>query len=118
MGMNPPERAWKAGRRMDNIRRMDPRLRNVIVYGIIVSWTAFPIVCVLVVMAVSAICGCTVNESSPLPCVVFGVDIGRGLYILGVMGWLGIVTLPSGGIAFALYTVFVVAELLISRRKK
>jgi hypothetical protein len=97
---------------------MDPRLRNAIVYGIFVSWTVFPIVCVLIVGAVSAICGCTVNESSPTPCVVFGVDIGKPLYTLGVMGWLGIVTLPSGGIALALYTVFVVAESMIARRKR
>ena len=39
------------------------------------------------------------NEVRPTPCVVFGVDIGKPLYTLGVMGWLGIVTLPSGGIA-------------------
>ena len=97
---------------------MDPRLRNAIVYGIFVSWTVFLIVCVLIVGAVSAICGCTVNESSPTPCVVFGVDIGKPLYTLGVMGWLGIVTLPSGGIALALYTVFVVAESMIARRKR
>jgi hypothetical protein len=97
---------------------MDHGWRNAIVYGIFVSWTVFPIVCVLIVSAVSAICGCTVNESSPTPCVVFGVDIGRPLYILRVMGWLGIVTLPSGGIALVLYTVFVVAESMIARRKR
>jgi hypothetical protein len=97
---------------------MDHPLRNAIVYGILVSWTVFPIVCVLIVMAVSAICGCTMNEGSPTPCVVFGVDIGKPLYTLGVMGWLGIVTLPSGGIALALYTAFVMAESSIARRKR
>ena len=84
---------------------MDPRLRNVIVYGIIASWSLFPLVCVLIVMAVSALCGCTVNEGSPTSCLVLGVDIGKALYTLGVMGWLGFVTVPSGGIALVLYTI-------------
>ena len=102
MGSNSPERAWKASRGMDNIPCMDPRLRNVLVYGVIASWSLFPLV----------------NESSPTPCVVLGVDIGKALYTLGVMGWLGFVTVPSGGIAFVLYTIFVVVESLISRRKR
>jgi hypothetical protein len=97
---------------------MDHGLRNAIVYGIFVSWTVFPLVCILIVGAASVIFGCTVNEGSPTPCVVFGVDIGKPLYTLGVMGWLGIVTLPSGGIALVLYTVFVVVESRIARRKK
>ena len=118
MGSNSPERAWKASRGMDNIQCMDPRLRNVLVYGVIASWSLFPLVCVLIVMAVSALCGCTVNESSPTPCVVLGVDIGKALYTLGVMGWLGFVTVPSGGIALVLYTIFLVVESLISRRKR
>jgi hypothetical protein len=90
---------------------------NAIVYGVIVSWTAFPIVGLLIAMAVSVICGCTVNEGSPIPCIVFGVDIGKALYTLTAMGWLAIVTLPTGGIAFALYTIFVVAQSRISRRR-
>ena len=100
------------------MRGMDHGLRNAIVYGIFVSWTVFPLVCVLIVSAASVIFGCTVNEGSPTPCVVFGVDIGKPLYTLGVMGWLGIVTLPSGGIALVLYTVFVVTESMIARRKR
>jgi hypothetical protein len=96
---------------------MEPRLRNTIVYGIIVSWMVFPVVCVLIATAISAIFGCTVTESSPEPCIVFGIDMGRMLHILAVMGWLGIITLPSGGIALALYTAFVMMESRIARRK-
>ena len=100
------------------MRRMERRLRNAIVYGVIVSWTAFPIVGALIATVVSAICGCRVNEAVPTPCVVFGVDIGKALYTLGVMGWLGVVTLPTGGVAFALFTIFVVAQRRISQRRK
>ena len=96
---------------------MEPRLRNTIVYGIIVSWMIFPLVCVLIAAAISVIFGCTVTESSSQPCIVFGVDMGRMLHVLAVMGWLGIITLPSGLIALALYTAFVMMESRIARRK-
>ena len=97
---------------------MDPRQRNAIVYGVIVSWMVFPIFCVLIVVVISALWGCTVNVGSPAPCIVFGVDIGRTLYILRAMGWLGIVTLPSGGVALGLYTVFVMLEARNAERKR
>jgi hypothetical protein len=97
---------------------MDSRQRNAIVYGVIVSWMVFPIFCVLIVMAASVLSGCAVDEGSPAPCIVFGVDIGRTLYILRAMGWLGIVTLPSGGVALALYTVFVMLEARNARRQR
>ena len=97
---------------------MQPRSLHAIVYGIIVSWTIFPVVCVLIVFAVAPIVGCEVNEGSPTPCLVFGVDIGKILYTLGVMGWLGVVTLPTGGLALAAYTLFAIFWPRISRRGK
>ena len=100
------------------MRRMERRLLDPIVYGVIVSWTVFPIVCALIATVVSALCGCTVNEAASTPCVVFGVDIGNALHTLGVMGWLGVVTLPTGGAAFALYTILILAQRRISQRRK
>ena len=118
MARNSPEHAWKADGAIDSIRRMERGRINAIVYGIIVSWAAFPLVSVLIATAVSAICGCTINEGSPMPCVIFGVDMGKVLYTLGVMGWLAIITLPTGGIAFVLYTIFVVTQSRLSGRKQ
>jgi hypothetical protein len=92
--------------------------RNAIVFGIIVSWTVFPIACVLLVAIVSGVCGCSVNEGSPTPCIVFGTDIGRMLYTLGVMGWLSIVTLPTGAIAFLAYLAFLLIERSIARSRQ
>jgi hypothetical protein len=97
---------------------MPSRLLHAIVYGILVSWTIFPVVCVLVVIAISTIFGCQVNEGSPMPCLVFGVEIGKTLYTLGVMGWLGIVTLPTGGLALIVYTLLVFFWPRISGRGK
>ena len=97
---------------------MDRSRRNAIVYGIIVSWMVFPIACVLIAAVVSAICGCSINVGSPPPCIVFGTDIGRILYTLGVMGWLGIVTLPTGGIALLAYLAFSMIERSIARNRQ
>jgi hypothetical protein len=97
---------------------MEPRVRNAIIYGVIVSWTVFPVFCAFIAMVVSAISGCTVSGGPQRPCIIFGVDVGRTLYVLSAMGWLGLVTLPSGGIAFALYTAFVVLQSRAARRRE
>jgi hypothetical protein len=44
--------------------------------------------------------GCRVDEGSVHPCIVNGKDYGPLLYQLGVLGWLMLVTLPSGAVAF------------------
>jgi hypothetical protein len=94
---------------------MERSSRNAIVFGIILSWSVFPLICVLIAATVSAVCGCPINEGSPTPCFVFGTDIGKALYILGVMGWLSIVTLPSGAIALLIYLAFLMIERSIAR---
>ncbi|SMC90626.1 hypothetical protein SAMN06297251_1129 [Fulvimarina manganoxydans] len=40
--------------------------------------------------------GCEVNEGSIHPCPLWGYDIGETLYQFGVLGWLGLMTLPIG----------------------
>ena len=47
--------------------------------------------------------GCRVDEGSIHPCVVNGKDYGPLLYQLGVMGWLMLVTLPAGVVAFTVW---------------
>lgn len=49
--------------------------------------------------------GCRVDEGSIHPCVVDGKDYGPLLYQLGVMGWLMLVTLPGGAVAFAVWLI-------------
>jgi hypothetical protein len=97
---------------------MDKFRRNAIVFGIIVSWAIFPVAGVLLTAIVSAICGCSINDGSPTPCLVFGTDIGRILYTLGVMGWLSIVTLPTGGIAFLAYLAFLMIERFVTQNRR
>jgi hypothetical protein len=96
---------------------MERSSRNAIVFGVILSWTVFPLVCVLLAATVSAVLGCSLNEGSPTPCLVFGTDIGKPLYIFGVMGWLSIVTLPTGVIAFLIFLAFLMIERSIAAKR-
>ena len=97
---------------------MERSFRNAIVFGVILSWAVFPLVCVLLAATVSAVCGCSLNEGSPTPCVLFGTDVGKPLYILGVMGWLSIVTLPTGGIALLAYLAFLLIERSVIAKRR
>jgi hypothetical protein len=102
----------------NSLRGIDKFRRNAIVFGIIVSWAIFPVACVLLAAILSAICGCSINEGSPTPCTLFGTDIGRILYTLGIMGWLSLVTLPTGGIAFLAYLALLIIEGLVTQNRR
>jgi ABC-type Fe3+ transport system permease subunit len=63
--------------------------------------------------------GCELNEGSIHPCLVNGVDRGEDLYSLGMLGWLGIATVPLGAAAAVLYLVIVlIVYLVMGFRKK
>jgi hypothetical protein len=46
-----------------------------------------------------------VDEGSVHPCVIGGKDYGQLLYTLGVMGWLMLITLPLGTLAFVAWLI-------------
>jgi len=52
--------------------------------------------------------GFRVDEGSVHPCVIGGKDYGQLLYTLGVMGWLMLITLPAGALAFATWLIVLV----------
>ena len=56
--------------------------------------------------------GCQVDEANAHPCMVLGHDIGGLLYDLGVMGWLMLVTIPTGAFALLIFTLVLVANKL------
>src|SRR4030095_1190918 len=54
--------------------------------------------------------GCRVDEGSAHPCVINGKDYGQLLYSLGVMGWLMLVTIPGGAVAFIIWLVILLVH--------
>ena len=79
--------------------------------GMIVAVALAPIGSVVLCGLIANSFGCRVDEGSVHPCIINGKDYGHTLYTLGVMGWLMLLTLPLGAIAFAAW----LATLLLHR---
>ena len=62
--------------------------------------------------------GCELNEGSIHPCIVNGEERGADLYSLGMLGWLGIATVPLGLAAAVLYIVILLIIYLVKRFRK
>jgi hypothetical protein len=61
-----------------------------------------PVISVSLTYAVASALGCSVNEGGATPCPFMGVDLGE-LVTMMVLGWLGLITLPVGGVALAIW---------------
>jgi hypothetical protein len=91
------------------------RPRNILIgYGVIGLWTISPMISVLLASAIATAFGCALDEGGVNPCVVLGKDLGPSLYTLGVMGWFFLLTVPSGLIAFTVFTF----KVILSARKR
>jgi len=58
-----------------------------------------------------------VDEGSVHPCMINGKNYGQLLYTLGVMGWLMLVTLPAGALAFVLWLIVLIIHRTNWRRR-
>jgi len=74
-------------------------------YGIILLWIFLPMIPVVIAGAIASYTGSQLDEGGPHPCIVFGRDIGGTLYKMGVMGWFGLLTFPTGFIALIVFTI-------------
>ncbi|MDQ6860687.1 MAG: hypothetical protein M3032_05975 [Verrucomicrobiota bacterium] len=61
--------------------------------------------------------GCQLDEGSVHPCVIVGKDYGETLYTLGVLGWLMLITLPAGALAFLVWLIIVLVHWRTWRRR-
>jgi hypothetical protein len=61
-----------------------------------------PVISVSLTYAVASALGCSANEGGATPCPFMGVDLGE-LVTMMVLGWLGLITLPVGGVALAIW---------------
>lgn len=77
-----------------------------------------PLLGVMAVGLIAEANGCRVDEGSPHPCVVNGVDIGQSLYSVGVLGWLMLATIPLGLGAAGLYLAAIGAYYLVRRLRR
>jgi len=89
-------------------RKRFPWLIYWVVLAVIVVVALAPIGSVVTCAWIANAHGCKVDEGSVHPCLIHGKDYGQLLYSLGVAGWLMLVTLPAGAIAFAIWLVVLV----------
>lgn len=65
---------------------------------------------VMTASVIASACGARLDEGGPHTCIVLGKDIGGLLYSMGVMGWFGLLTFPSGFLLLIVFTVMIIRE--------
>lgn len=70
----------------------------------------FPVIVSLLAGMIASANGCTLNEGSKHACVVLGVDIGGGLYAMGLAVWFSVVTLPIGVAGLAVTLIWLITR--------
>ena len=76
-----------------------------------------PMISVSLTYAIASALGCSVNEGGATPCPFMGVDLGETLVTMMVLGWLGLVTLPVGGAALAIWLAAWIGRRVWRRRQ-
>jgi hypothetical protein len=77
------------------ISRVKERTAIAVGFGAILLWMFLPMIPVFIAGAIASH-------------IVFGRDIGGTLYKMGVMGWFGLLTFPSGFLMLIVLTVKVI----------
>jgi hypothetical protein len=82
----------------------EAKTRTSIFYCILL-FTFAPILSLVTCGIIATIVGCEVSEAGPQPCMILGLDIGRPLAIMGVLGWFMFFTIPIGLLSLVVYAV-------------
>ena len=62
--------------------------------------------------------GCEVNLNYTIPCVIGGKDYGQTFYDLGFTIWYSYLSLPAGGVLFALWAVAALVAFVVSHTRR
>ena len=96
-------------------------MRALVIHGLIHGLIIFlilllafsPFIGVMAAGTIADVYGCRLDEGSVHPCVVNGRDIGETLYSFGVLGWLGLATIPLGLAVLGIYLLIVILYYLV-----
>lgn len=81
---------------------------------LILLFATAPLISVILSTSLAASAGCNLHEGGANTCMILGVEVGRNLYAMFVLGWLSFVTLPVG---LGLLVIWLVAALIMWRRR-
>jgi len=62
--------------------------------------------------------GCDVNLNYTIPCEIGGKDYGQTFYTLGFLIWYSYLSLPIGGVLFAIWAAAALIAFVVSGRKR
>ncbi len=62
--------------------------------------------------------GCQVDLNRVIPCVIGGKDYGQTFYDLGFLIWYSYLSLPAGGVLFAIWAVAAAIAFIVHWRKR
>ena len=100
-------------------RRSSSRTRSIVVFvviqGAILLFAIARVAVAITAGQLGASLGCTVDESGPHPCELWGMDIGNALYSAGVFGWLTLATMPVAAGLWLAHIVYVLVRLMRTR---
>jgi hypothetical protein len=88
-----------------NPTRRFPWILYLVALFAILAFAFAPIGSVKLCAGIANAYGCKVDEGSVHPCIINGHDYGELLYDLRVLGWLMLVTLPAGALAFVFWLI-------------
>lgn len=76
-----------------------------------------PIIPLLLLTPMMNAFGCTANEGTVIPCVIWGgIDIGQLLHEVSVLPWLLLVTIPTGIMCFITLSILIILDTI--KKKK
>ena len=81
---------------------------------LILFFAMLPLIAALSAGGVAHALGCLLDEGNVHPCPFLGMDLGELLYSLGVLGWLSLVTVPTG---VGLLLIWLIAAIVLVVRR-
>jgi hypothetical protein len=100
-------------------RRRFPWPRYLFGFALIAVLAVLPFVISIASSEYAAGQGCHVDEGSIHPCVIAGQDYGDLFYTLGMLGWLGLASVPLGLLVGGILLVVMLVHAAVwSRRRR
>jgi len=79
-------------------------------YFFIILLSLFPVLLAMLAGGIGGSMGCNINEAGTDECIRAGIHFGTLLNGMVVIGWLAILTVPAGVIAFIMWTIIVIHD--------
>jgi ABC-type enterochelin transport system permease subunit len=97
---------------------MTPRKRRIVAILLIILIGISPFISVFIASVIADAHGCRLDEAATYPCVVGGRDVGDLLGAMSLMGWAGLITIPSAVSVLFWWGVVALVRLILRRNRR